>query len=118
LRIEVQVRRVWATKGRGGRQPYLAEAQIGQLTAALDEGPGARGHIEDQRWTPARIRDLIQGMFGVRYKDLSTVSRRLPKAGYSWQVPVLVEYSAIGVTCSFTAAMLDSRARVPDLGCR
>ena len=38
-------------------------------------------------WTLARIRDLIAGMFAVRYKDLSAVSRLLRKAGYSWQAP-------------------------------
>jgi transposase len=76
-----------ATKGHGGRQTYLTDMQIGQLTAALDQGPGAHGHLEDQRWTLARIGDLIEAMFGVRYKDSSTISRLLRKAGYSWQVP-------------------------------
>jgi putative transposase len=75
------------TKGHGGQQPYLTDVQTGRLTAALDEGPGAHGHTEDQRWTLARISDLIQSMFGVQYKDVSQISRLLRKAGYSWQVP-------------------------------
>jgi len=75
------------TKGHGGRQTYLTDAQIEKLTAALDEGPAAHGHLDDQRWTLARIRDLIQEMFAVAYKDSSTVSRLLRTAGYSWQVP-------------------------------
>lgn len=76
-----------ATKGHGGQQPYLTDAQVLRLTAALDEGPAAHGYLDDQRWTLARIRDLIAGMFAVRYKDLSTVSRLLRKAGHSWQAP-------------------------------
>jgi|SRR6185312_15867780 len=76
-----------ATRGHGGRRPYLSDAQIEQLTAALDQVPGAYGHTEDRRWTLARIGDLIQAVFGVRYKDSSTASRLLRTAGYSWQVP-------------------------------
>jgi transposase len=76
-----------ASAGPGGQHPYLTPEQITHLTAALDEGPAAHGYEDDQRWTLARIRDLITEMFGVRYKDVSTVSRLLHKAGYSWQVP-------------------------------
>jgi hypothetical protein len=72
-----------ATKGHGGRQSHLTETQIAQLTATLDYGPGAHGHTEDQRWTLARISDVIQAMFGVRYKDSSTVSRLIRSAGYA-----------------------------------
>ena len=76
-----------ATKGHGGQQSYLTGEQVQRLTAALDEGPGAHGHLEDQRWTLARIRDLIHVMFGLRYKDVIAVSRLLRNAGYSWQAP-------------------------------
>ncbi|MBR7832991.1 winged helix-turn-helix domain-containing protein [Actinospica durhamensis] len=75
------------SKGHGGRQPYLTDGQVRELAAALDEGPAAHGYQDDQRWTLARIRDLIQGMFRVRYKDVSTVARLLDRAGYSWQAP-------------------------------
>jgi putative transposase len=76
-----------ASKGHGGRQPYLTDEQVAGLAAALDEGPAAHGYQDDQRWTLARIRDLIHEMFRVRYKDVSTVARLLDRAGYSWQAP-------------------------------
>jgi transposase len=75
------------SKGHGGRQPYLADEQVRELTAALDQGPAAHGYHDDQRWTLVRIRDLIHEMFRVRYKDVSTVARLLDRAGYSWQAP-------------------------------
>jgi transposase len=75
------------SKGHGGQQCLLTDEQITLLTAALDEGPAAHGHTDDQRWTLARISDLISDMFGVRYAALRTVSRLLHRAGYSWQVP-------------------------------
>jgi transposase len=75
------------SKGHGGTQCRLTDRQITQLTAALDQGPAAHGYSDDQRWTLARISDLISGMFGVRYRELSTVARLLHRAGYSWQVP-------------------------------
>lgn len=80
-------REALATKGAGGHQPYLTDQQIKELTAALDEGPAAHGYRDDQRWTLARISALITEMFGVRYKDVSAVSRLLRGAGYSWQAP-------------------------------
>lgn len=80
-------REAMASAGAAGRQPYLTAEQIAQLTGALDEGPAAHGYAEDQRWTLARVRDLILGLFGVRYKHLSTVARLLHRAGYFWQAP-------------------------------
>lgn len=75
------------SKGHGGQQPYLTGEQVTRLTAALDQGPAAHGYEDDQRWTLARIRDLIHEMFRVRYRDVSTVARLLDRAGYSWQAP-------------------------------
>jgi len=80
-------REALASKGHGGRQSYLTDEQVRELAAALDEGPSAHGYENDQRWTLARIRDLIHEMFRVRYKDVSTVARLLDRAGYSWQAP-------------------------------
>lgn len=80
-------REALASKGHGGQQPYLTDEQVTQLTAALDQGPAVHGYEDDQRWTLARIRDLIHEMFRVRYKDVSTVARLLGRAGYSWQAP-------------------------------
>ena len=66
-------RRAWQTGGLPGlasRGPAarcrLDEAQLAELERVLDAGPLAAGWA-DQRWTLARIRDLIAGMFGVAY---------------------------------------------------
>jgi len=80
-------REALVSKGHGGRQAYLTDEQVRQLAAALDQGPAAHGYEDDQRWTLARIRDLIHEMFRVWYKDVSTVARLLDRAGYSWQAP-------------------------------
>jgi putative transposase len=53
---------------------------------ALQEGPAAHGYTEDQRWTLARIADLIASMFRVRY-TLRGVSMLLHRIGFSPQVP-------------------------------
>lgn len=76
-----------AGKGHGSRHSYLTDEQVRQLAAALDEGPAAHGYEDDQRWTLARIRNLIYEMFRVRYMDVSTVARLLDRAVYSWQAP-------------------------------
>lgn len=70
-----------ATRGHGGQQPYLTGEQVGQLTVALDRGPAAHGQDDDQRWTLARVRELIAQMFGVRYKDVSRAGARGGAAG-------------------------------------
>ncbi|WP_116438939.1 helix-turn-helix domain-containing protein, partial [Pseudofrankia asymbiotica] len=44
----------------------LVEDQLLALDAELDRGPEAHGWA-DQRWTLARIRELIAAMFGVQY---------------------------------------------------
>lgn len=75
------------SKGPSGQRPHLEAAQITLLCAALDQGPAEHGHRDDQRWTLARIRDLITEMFGVQYKDLANVARLLHRAHYTWQVP-------------------------------
>ncbi|MET7808665.1 hypothetical protein [Micromonospora chersina] len=38
-----------------------------RLAEALEEGPAAHGFGVDQRWTLARVSDLIAGMFRSRY---------------------------------------------------
>src|SRR5581483_7572801 len=48
-----------ASKGAAGHRCRLTDEQLKKLRAALDEGPAAHGYLEDQRWTLARIRDLI-----------------------------------------------------------
>ena len=44
----------------------LDEQQLAALDVVLDAGPLAAGW-EDQRWTLARIRDLVARRFGVQY---------------------------------------------------
>src|SRR5438132_4229171 len=56
-----------ASKGPSGRGCLLSDEQLYRLAAALQEGPAAHGHVEDQRWTLARIADLIARLFGTRY---------------------------------------------------
>jgi len=90
-----QWRRAWraggkaalASKGAGGSPCKLGEAQIAQLRAALEAGPGAYGWEQDQRWTLARVAALVMGLFGVSY-SLRGVSFLLHRLGFSPQVPV------------------------------
>ena len=55
-----------ASKGAGGAKCKLSTAQIAELERVLDAGPSALGHA-DQRWTLARITDLVQWRFGRQY---------------------------------------------------
>ncbi|SFI72596.1 putative transposase, partial [Streptosporangium canum] len=48
-----------ASKGPGGDKCRLDEARLARLRAELARGPAAHGYAEDQRWTLARIADLI-----------------------------------------------------------
>lgn len=90
-----QWRRAWraggeaalASKGAGGSACKLDEDQLAQLRAALKAGPAAYGWKQDQRWTLARVTDLIGRLFGVSY-TLRGVSYLLHRLGYSPQVPV------------------------------
>lgn len=90
-----QWRRAWraggeralASKGAGGSPCRLDEAQLAQLCAALEAGPGAHGWAEDQRWTLARAAALAARLFGICY-TLRGMSFLLHRIGYSPQVPV------------------------------
>jgi len=75
-----------ASKGPGGATCYLDDGQLNDLVAALDEGPAVHGYVEDQRWTLARIADLIASRFGASY-TLRGVSYLLERIGWSPQVP-------------------------------
>lgn len=75
-----------ASKGPGGATCRLDQVQIKTLGAALDEGPAARGWVEDQRWTLARVAQLIFELFRVRYTPRG-VSYLLHRIGFSPQVP-------------------------------
>jgi transposase len=52
----------------------------------LDEGPAAWGWDEDQRWTLARIAEIIGGRFGAGY-TLAGVDVLLHRIGWSVQIP-------------------------------
>ncbi|MFJ5877422.1 winged helix-turn-helix domain-containing protein [Streptomyces sp. NPDC093088] len=57
------------------------------MQAELEAGPAAHGWSEDQRWTLARIAELIHRLFGHRYTPRG-VSYLLHRLGWSPQVPV------------------------------
>jgi putative transposase len=73
-------RRAWAaggaqalaSKGPPGPQPTLSQAQVDQLERRLEHGTAAAGYT-DQRWTLARVAELITTMFGHRL-SLQTVA--------------------------------------------
>jgi transposase len=70
-----QWRRAWrsggdpalASKGPGGNGCKLDDGQLARLRAALDTGPAAYGWDRDQRWTLARVAELIGRLFDVSY---------------------------------------------------
>ena len=66
-------RRAWQDGGRAGvasrgqaARCRLDEGQLAALEAVLEAGPLAAGW-QDQRWTLARVRDLVTRKFGVQY---------------------------------------------------
>jgi putative transposase len=75
-----------ASKGAGGAVSRLSDDQVKRLEVELDRGPAAHGWADDQRWTLARVSDLIAGLFHVRY-TLRGTSYLLHRAGWSPQVP-------------------------------
>lgn len=75
-----------ASKGPSGADCRLSPEQQDQLAAALREGPAAHGYVEDQRWTLARVAELITRLFRVQY-TLRGVSFLLHRMGFSPQIP-------------------------------
>jgi transposase len=98
LRVTPKSARVWrrawlaggeqalASKGPGGATCRLDDNQLERLQAELERGPAAYGYTDDQRWTLARIADLIMHVFRVSYTPQAVwyLMRRL---GWSPQVP-------------------------------
>lgn len=74
------------SKGPGGARCKLTQTQLAELEAMLDQGPAAHGWAEDQRWTLARIAELITARFRVGY-TLAGVDYLLHRIGWSVQVP-------------------------------
>jgi transposase len=81
-----------ASKGAGGSACRLDGAQLAELRAALEGGPGAHGWDQDQRWTLARAAALAVRLFGVCY-TLRGMSFLLHRIGYSPQVVHLPGYA-------------------------
>ncbi len=87
-------RRAWRTggaaaltsKGPSGAGPRLSPKQLARLGEALEQGPAAHGFGEDQRWTLARVAELIARLCHQRY-SLRGVSMLLHRMGYSPQMP-------------------------------
>jgi transposase len=71
-----------ASKGPGGSDCRLDHTRLDRLAQALEQGPAAHGFDEDQRWTLARVADLIARMFHTRY-----TLHLLHRMGFSPQVP-------------------------------
>ena len=78
-------REALASRGAGGAKCKLSAAQVAELEQVVDAGPAALGHA-DQRWTLARIADLVQWRFGVQY-TLVGMDVLLHRMGWSVQVP-------------------------------
>ena len=72
-----------ASKGQAARC-LLDEAQLAELEMVLEAGPLAAGW-QDQRWTLARIRDLVAGKFGVGY-TVPGIWYLLHRRGWSCQM--------------------------------
>ncbi len=75
-----------ASKGPSGTGCRLSDSQLDQLATALQEGPAAHGFVEDQRWTLARVANLIARLFKVR-STLRGVSMLLHRIEFSPQIP-------------------------------
>lgn len=75
-----------ASKGPSGSRCRLDDSRLQRLADALDEGPAAHGFGVDQRWTLARVSDLIARMFHTRY-TLRGTANILYRLGFSVQVP-------------------------------
>jgi transposase len=72
-----------ASKGQAARC-RLDEGQLAALEVALGAGPVAAGWA-DQRWTLARIRDLVAARFGVAY-TIPGIWYLLRRRGWTCQI--------------------------------
>ena len=75
-----------ASRGAGGAKCKLNPAQLAELEALLEAGPAVHGWDEDQRWTLARVTELVRDRFGVDY-TLAGMDVLLHRIGWSVQVP-------------------------------
>jgi transposase len=84
-------RQAWQASGEAGlasrgqaAQRRLDEQQLAALDAALQAGPLAAGW-EDQRWTLARVRDLVARKFKVQY-TIPGIWYLLHRRGWTCQI--------------------------------
>jgi transposase len=91
--------RALVSKGAAGARPLLTGPQQQELVELIEQGPAVHGHI-DQRWTLARIRDLIIARFGVDFRSSGALHEMLTRIGCSWQVPArrAVEHDERAIT--------------------
>jgi putative transposase len=75
-----------ASKGAGSFPSQLSDGQAERLQVELGAGPAAHGWTEDQRWTLARVAELIHCLFGYRYTPRG-MSYLLHRLGWSPHVP-------------------------------
>ncbi|MCX5203171.1 winged helix-turn-helix domain-containing protein [Streptomyces sp. NBC_00237] len=73
-----------ASKGPA-KLPRLSDSQFAVLEQELALGPAAHGW-EDQRWTVARIKEVIARKFQVTC-SMAAVWRLMHRHGWSWQCP-------------------------------
>ncbi|MFE2714840.1 winged helix-turn-helix domain-containing protein [Streptomyces mirabilis] len=71
---------------RSPGHPRPSDKQIARLERELERGPLAHGWV-DQRWTLARVKNLIGRLFHVSYTVEGTWRRLLKLHGWSWQQP-------------------------------
>jgi transposase len=76
-----------ASRGAPGPDRWLSQIQVRRLVVVLRDGPAAAGWVEDRRWTLARVRTLMGGMFHITV-GITTVWQVLHRAGFTPQHPV------------------------------
>jgi transposase len=84
--LEAGGKQALASKGAGGARCKLSDAQLAELEAVLEAGPAAQGWAEDQRWTLARIAEVVRRRFREDY-TLAGMDVLLHRIGWSVQVP-------------------------------
>ncbi|MFF8717175.1 winged helix-turn-helix domain-containing protein [Streptomyces sp. NPDC015184] len=74
-------------RGPSGSRCRLSPRCPDKLAAYLEEGPAARGWVEDRVWTAARVATPVGRKFHVSY-GVSGATRPMHRLGFSPQVPV------------------------------
>src|ERR1700682_1663655 len=72
--------------GRAGRRPKLSQEQLGQVEAALANGPEANGYTT-VLWTLKRVAEVIEHVSGVVYHPAHVWHLLREQLGWTWQRP-------------------------------